>query len=91
MCVDDAVLTSTHNLGFEQEYKEYQNFLSKNFPFLVVKFSIFLNRRVFVMANSLSTLPGMPKTEIGLLQRKVWERAFSLKWVNCSLPFSRSD
>ena len=29
--------------------KKYQNFLSENFPFLVVKFSIYLNRRVFVM------------------------------------------
>ena len=26
-----------------------QNFLSENFPFLVVKFSVYLNRRVFVM------------------------------------------
>ena len=44
-----AVLTSTHNLCFEQEYEKYQNFLSENFPFLVVKFSIYLNRLVFVM------------------------------------------
>ena len=29
--------------------KKYQNFLSKNFQFLEVKFSIYLNRRVFVM------------------------------------------
>ena len=29
--------------------EKYQNFLSENFPFLVVKFSIYLNRRVFVM------------------------------------------
>ena len=29
--------------------KKYQNFLSENFPSLVVKFSIYLNRRVFVM------------------------------------------
>ena len=40
---------STHNLCFEQKYEKYQNFLSENFPFLFVKFSIFLNRRVFVM------------------------------------------
>ena len=30
----------THNLCFEQKYEKYQNFLSGNFPFLVVKFSI---------------------------------------------------
>ena len=29
--------------------KKYQNFLSENFHILVVKFSVFLNRRVFVM------------------------------------------
>ena len=29
--------------------KKYQNFLSLNFLFLVVKFSIYLNRHVFVM------------------------------------------
>ena len=30
--------------------KNIRIFLSENFPFLVVKFSIYLNRRVFVMA-----------------------------------------
>ena len=34
----------THSLCFEQKYEKYQNFLSENFPFLVVKFS-----RAFVM------------------------------------------
>ena len=29
--------------------KKYQSFLSENFQFLEVKFSIYLNRRVFVM------------------------------------------
>ena len=43
------VLVRTHNLCFEQKYEKYQNFSSENFPFLVVKFSIYLNRRVFVM------------------------------------------
>ena len=38
----EAVLTSTHNLCF--------NFvLAENFHFLAVKFSVYLNRRVFVM------------------------------------------
>ena len=41
---------STHNLCFEKKYEKYQNFLSEHFPLLVVKFSILLNRRVFVMA-----------------------------------------
>ena len=45
----EAVLTSTHNLCFEQQYEKCQNFLSENFPFLVAKFSVYLNRCVFVM------------------------------------------
>ena len=44
---------STHNLCFEQKYKIYQSFLSENFQFLEVKFSIYLNRRVFVMSSVL--------------------------------------
>ena len=45
----EAVLMSTHNLCFEQTYDKYQRFSSENFQFLEVKFSIYLNRRVFVM------------------------------------------
>ena len=37
-----------HNLCFEQKYEKYQ-FLSENFQFVEVKFSIYLNRRVFIM------------------------------------------
>ena len=45
-----AVLTSTHNLCFELKYEKYQIFfLSENFQFLVVKFSVYLNRHVFLM------------------------------------------
>ena len=46
----EAVLTCTHNLCFEQKYeKKNQSFLSETFQFLEVKFSIYLNMRVFVM------------------------------------------
>ena len=38
----EAVLTSTHGLCFEQKYEKY-------FQFLVIKFSVYLNRHVFVM------------------------------------------
>ena len=41
---------STHNLCFEQKYEKYE--LSENFQFLEVKFSIYFNRRVFVMVIS---------------------------------------
>ena len=39
----------THNLCFEQKYEKYQDFSSENFHFLMVKFSVYLNRRVFIM------------------------------------------
>ena len=45
-----AVLTSNQNLCFEQIYEKYQFYL-KTFSFLVVKFSIYLNRRVFVISS----------------------------------------
>ena len=48
----EAVLTGTHNLCFEQKYEKYQNVLSENFHFLVVKCSIHLNRLVFVMSGN---------------------------------------
>ena len=44
-----------HNLCFEQKYEKYQSFLSKNFQFLEVKFSIYLNRCVFVMRTGAQT------------------------------------
>ena len=43
---------STHNLCFEQKYEKYKNFLSENFHFLVIKFSVYLNRHVFVMIGA---------------------------------------
>ena len=45
----EADLTSTHNLCFEQKCEKYQYFSSDNFHFLVVRFSVYLNRHVFVM------------------------------------------
>ena len=47
------VLTSTYNLCVERKYEKDQSFLSENFQFLEVKFSIYLNRRVFVMSSQL--------------------------------------
>ena len=43
---------STYNLCFEQKCEKYENFLSENFHFLVVKFSIYLNRRIFIMIHT---------------------------------------
>ena len=41
---------STYNLVLSKSMKNIRVFLSENFQFLDVKFSIYLNRRVFVMA-----------------------------------------
>ena len=46
------------------------NFLSENFPFLVVKFSIYLNKRVFAMA----ALAGSPDVDIYLTNVIQWLR-----------------
>ena len=51
----EAVLTSTQNLCFERKYEKYQIFFSENFHFLVVKFSVHLNRRVYVMVFGYKT------------------------------------
>ena len=40
---------STHNLCFVQKLEKISEFLSGSFQFLEVKFSIYWNRRVFVM------------------------------------------
>ena len=45
----EAVLTNTNNLCFDQKYENYQSFLPEHFQFLEVNFSIYMNRRVFVM------------------------------------------
>ena len=41
-----------HNLCFEQKYENIRVFLSEIFQFLEVKFSIYLNRSIFVMVSS---------------------------------------
>ena len=66
-CLIEAVTKSTHNLCFEQKYEEYQNFLSENFNFLVVKFSVNLNRHVFVMKGAHICLPPDKRNQVIML------------------------
>ena len=54
MRIRAAVLTIANNLCFEQKYEKYQRFLSEDFKFLEKEFSIYLTRRVFVMALAMS-------------------------------------
>ena len=51
----EAVLTSIRNICFEQKHKKYQNVLSENIHFFIVKFSVYLNMHVFVMLSSFPT------------------------------------
>ena len=65
----EAVLTSTHNLCFEQKYENYLNFSSESFHFFGGKiFNIF---RVLVMSGiavdhktSTEDVPEEPKSQI---------------------------
>ena len=53
----EEVLTSTHNLCFEQKYeKKISFFLSENFQFLEVNLSIYLNRHAFLMCVLVSLI-----------------------------------
>ena len=45
----EAVLTSTTIYVLSRNMKDIRVFLSENFQFLEVKFTMYLNRRVFVM------------------------------------------
>ena len=47
----EAVLTNTHNLCFVQKYEKYQSFFYLKNQFSEVKFSVYLNSRVFVMGT----------------------------------------
>ena len=60
---------SIHNLCLEQKCEKYQDFLSEIFHFLVVKFSVYLNRPVFVM-NTNQTLTKLASNNILSLSLK---------------------
>ena len=70
---------STQNLCFEQKYEKYQNFLSENFQFLEVKFSIYLNMYVFVMF--LCDDPDLPECQHGKL--RILYRSFKQQLITC--------
>ena len=59
--LNEAVQTSNHNICFEQKYEKFQNFYLKKFHFLDVKFSIYLNRRVFIMASAVCNFQRQPE------------------------------
>ena len=56
----EAVLTNIHNLCFEQKYEKHLKFLSKQNRFLVVKFSIYLNRCVFAIRSHFTCARSYP-------------------------------
>ena len=62
---------STHNLFLEQKYEKYKNFLSENFHFLVVKFSVYLKRHVFVMDRKQERLMSPTKSVVKTFTNEV--------------------
>ena len=58
---------STHKLYFEQKYEIYLIFLSENFHFLVVKFSVYLNRHDFIIYKHLLYRDSFPGIYDGFL------------------------
>ena len=79
----EAVLTSTHNLCFEQKYENIRIFI-ENFQFLVVKFSIYLNKLVFVMRSMT-----VPLLRIFFVGRCIADMPLCLLLVYSSSLFSR--
>ena len=71
---------STHNLCFEQIYEKYKSFLCENFQFLEVKFSIYLNRRVFVMAALAGYLITGFRSSVCVLFAKTTIKIFILEY-----------
>ena len=60
---------SAHNLHFEQKYEKYQNFYLKT-QVLEVKFSICLNRCVFVMLFAFMYIKPLLKKKMSTLKGK---------------------
>ena len=50
-------------------YEKYQGFLTENFQFLEVKFSIYLNRRVFTITYTADMLYSVFTGRLFILQR----------------------
>ena len=83
---------STHNLWFEQKYEKYQNFLSENFCFLAVKFSVYLNKYVFIMSGS--KLFAIPPSGLLFGQGKYvikWSKLFDIYHRFCDTESNLSD
>ena len=59
----------TRNLCFEQKYEKYQNFLSECVPVLVVKFSVYFKRRVFITLAFLLAIPNTSSEDYDQIAR----------------------
>ena len=74
--VVEAVLTSTHNLCFEQKYEKYQNLYLNILIILVVKFSVYLNRHVSVMPSLYTNkIDLQQKNHLGIVSRNSYWQA----------------
>ena len=79
---------------FEQKYEKYQSFLSKKFQFLEVEFSIYLNRRVFIMLFNPENMVWFflqPRQVVWNVKLLFWENKkkispFSVCWIRLESP-----
>ena len=75
---------STHNLCFEQKYEKYPIFfLSENFMFFEVKFSLYLKRPVFVMEYA--QIAQIAQIQITLRMRKISSGPLLSIYTICSI------
>ena len=73
--IGEAVLTSTHNLCFEQKYEKYQNLYLKKLVFGCEIFNIF-EQACFRNVVCAQPLTVQFKTHFKLIQRYETERVF---------------
>ena len=88
-CLGVAVLTSIYNLCYEQKYENIRFFLSENFPSLVVKFSVYLNRSVFVICETVVSYVTFVLISSPFLSFLYWEGYASWLWHSLRMHFTQ--
>ena len=75
----------------EQKYEKYEIIFSENFPFLVVKFSVYLNRRVSVMFSCYKIVMIIYQTPCKVVPFSMDPASILLKSVSDHYMLVRSD
>ena len=69
--------------------KNIRIFLSENFHFLVVKFSVYLNRHVFVMDTTLTILLSLPRRYSREIKYMSYRGDYEIQAGECKEAFRR--